>query len=65
MDRVKKQRDLAEVIPYSWKIWRFGGLHVYVTTAKLKSAKMSYLHIIYVWRSCTEPPNLNPLIFLQ
>ena len=54
-------------IPYSRKIWRgikFGGLAVYITTAKLKSAKISYSHI-YVWRSRTEPPNLNPPIFLQ
>ena len=33
-------------------------------TAKLKSANISYSHI-YVWRSLTEPPNLNPPIFLQ
>ena len=35
-------------IPYSRKIWqgiKFGSLAVYITTAKLKSAKMSYLHI--------------------
>ena len=43
---------------------KFGGLAVYITTAKLKSGKISYLHI-YVWRSRTEPPNLNPPIFLQ
>ena len=51
-------------IQYSWKIWRgikFGGLAVYITTAKLKSAKISYLHI-YVWRSRTKPPNLNQLV---
>ena len=56
-------------IPYSRKIWRgikFGGLAVYITTAKLKFAKLSYSHIhVYVWRSRTEPPNLNPPIFLQ
>ena len=37
------------VLPYSRKIWRgikFGGLAVDVTTAKLKSAKISYSHII-------------------
>ena len=34
-------------------------------TAKLKSAKLSYLHILYVWRSCTELPHLNPPIRLQ
>ena len=33
-------------------------------TAKLKSAKISYSHI-YVWRSRTELPNLNPPIRLQ
>ena len=43
---------------------KFGGLVVYVTTVKLKSTKISYSHI-YVWRSCTELPNLNLLIFLQ
>ena len=55
------------ILPYSRKIWRgikFGGLAVYITTAKLKSAKISYSHI-YVWRSHTKPPNLNPPIFLQ
>ncbi|MCG8621854.1 MAG: hypothetical protein MJE68_07650 [Proteobacteria bacterium] len=54
-------------LPYSRKIWRgikFGGLAVYITTAKLKSAKISYLHID-VWRSHTEPPNLNPPIWAQ
>ena len=38
--------------------WRFAP-----TTAKLKSAYISYTHI-YVWRYRTEPPNLNPQIFL-
>ena len=33
-------------------------------TAKLKSAKISYSNI-YVWQSCTKPPNLNPPIRLQ
>ena len=35
-------------IPYSRKIWRgikFGGLTVYITTTKLKSAKIFYSHI--------------------
>ena len=54
----------ATHIPYSRKIWwgiKFGGLAVYITIAKLKSAKISYSHIIlYVWRSRTEPQNLNP-----
>ena len=40
---------------------KFGGLAVYITTAKLKSAKISYSHA-YVWRSHTEP---SPPIFLQ
>ena len=51
--------------PYSRKIWRgikFGGLAVYITTAKLKPAKISYSHI-YVWQSRTEPPNLNQPIY--
>ena len=43
---------------------KFGGLAVYIITAKLKSAKVSYSHI-YVWRSRTEPPNLYPLVFLR
>ena len=54
-------------IPYSRKIWRELNLAVWrssLATAKLKSANISYLHI-YVWRSLTEPPNLNPPIFLQ
>ena len=43
-------------ILYSRKIWwgiKFGNLTVYITTAKLKSAKIFYLHI-YVWRSRTQ-----------
>ena len=46
-------------IPYSRKIWqgiKFGGLVVYIITAKISYSQ------IYVWRSCTEPPNL---MFLQ
>ena len=43
---------------------KFGGLAVYITTAKLKSAKIFYSHILYVWQSHTEPPNLNLPIFL-
>ena len=45
---------------------KLGGLAVYIITAKLKFAKISYLHI-YIWRSSTEMPNLNLdlLIFLQ
>ena len=57
----------AITILYSRKIWwgiKLGGLAVYITTVKLKFAKISYSHI-YVWRSHTEPPNLNLLIFLQ
>ena len=41
----------------------FGSLAVYITTAKLKSAKISYSHdIIYIWQSRTELPNLNRYI---
>ena len=51
-------RAKDESIPYSQKIWReikFGGLVVYITIAKLKSAKISYSYIyiyiyIYVWQ---------------
>ena len=56
------------IIPYSRKTWRgikFGGLAVQLAIAKLKSANISYLHILYVWQSLTEPPNLNLPIFLQ
>ena len=53
-------------IPYSQKIWRgikFSGLAIYITTAELKFAKISYSHIIlYVWQSRTEALNLNPPI---
>ena len=56
---------------HSYRIARkFGGelnLAVWrsqLATAKLKSASISYLHI-YVWQSLTEPPNLNPPVFLQ
>ena len=42
-------------IPYSWKYWRgikFGGLAVYITTAKLKSAKISYSRICdQIWEN--------------
>ena len=54
-------------IPYSWKIWRgikFDGLAVCFATAKLKSVKISHSHI-YVWRSRTKLPNLNPPIVLH
>ena len=40
------------VIPYSQKIWRgikFGGLAVYVITAKLKSAKKLPTHILHMY----------------
>ena len=52
---VIKLRPKLSKLPYSQKIWRgikFGSLAVYVTTAKLKSAKISKSHIymyIYVW----------------
>ena len=48
---------------------RFGGeLNLVVwwsafATAKLKSTNISYLHI-YIWRSLTELPNLNPPILI-
>ena len=38
---------------------KFGGLAVYLPKFP------TLIIIIYVWRSCTEPPNLNPPIFLQ
>ena len=44
---------IEHMILYSRKIWRgikLGGLVIYITTAKLKSAKISYSYI-YVWRS--------------
>ena len=49
---------------------KFGGelnlavLRSSLRPAKLNSANISYLHIC-VWRSLTEPPNLNPPIFLH
>ena len=54
-------------IPYSRKIWRgikFGGLVVYVKTAKLKSAKFCYVRM-YVWRYRTISPNLIPIMVLK
>ena len=52
-DRTRQVRTLCHglfYILYSWKIWwriKFGSfkLAVYITTAKLKSAKISYSHI--------------------
>ena len=43
---------------------KFGLLVIYITTTKLKFAKISYSHI-YVWRSRIISPNLIPLIILQ
>ena len=40
---------------------KFGSLAVYITTAKLKSAKISYSHMI-LWWSRTEHPNLCPIL---
>jgi hypothetical protein len=40
------------IISYSRKIWRgikFGGLVVCITTAKLKSTNIFYMHIIYTY----------------
>ena len=66
--RVRGGQNLTIIPTSTYRITgKFGGelnLAVYTTTAKLKSAKISYSHI-YVWRSRTEPPNLNPPIFLQ
>ncbi|MCG8621867.1 MAG: hypothetical protein MJE68_07715, partial [Proteobacteria bacterium] len=66
------QLDCSVNLPYynySRKIWsgiKVGGLAVYFKTAKLKSTKISCSHAcINGWRSHTEPPNLNLLIFLQ
>ena len=50
---VPKRMHRGLLVRYSRKIWRgikFGGLAVYITTTKLKSAKISYLHI------CMEIP---------
>ncbi|MCG8625802.1 MAG: hypothetical protein MJE68_27875 [Proteobacteria bacterium] len=57
-----KRKTLIELL-YSWKIWwgiKFGDLAVYITTTKLKFAKISYSHVRMAIR--TELPNLNPLI---
>ena len=62
--------DRYIIIPYSWKIWRFGGLYyncqikihqnfllaygglaVYITTAKLNFTKISYLHMAIPYRT--------------
>ena len=44
-------------VPYSWK--NLAVRQSARTTTKLKSTNISYSHnIIYVWWSCTEPPNL-------
>ena len=37
---------------------KFGSLAVYIiTTAKLKSTKISHLHNVHIWRSRTEAQN--------
>ena len=50
----------AYIVPYSWKIWRvikFGSLAVYITIAKLKFAKLSYLHIhMYMYNTYFGDP---------
>ena len=54
------------MIPYSRKYWwglKFGSLAAGEATVKLKSTNISYTQI-YVWQYRTEPPNLNPPIFL-
>ena len=52
-------------ILHGWKVWWgiiFGSL-----MAKLKSANISYSHILYmyVWQSLTKLPNLDPPMLLQ
>ena len=51
----------ACIIPYSRKIWWFGGMP---STTKLKSAKF-FSACMFVWRYRTIPPNLNPPIVLK
>ena len=51
--RVQTLADLGNNVPYSRKYWRgikFGSLavYMYITTAKLKPAKISYSHIIII-----------------
>ena len=55
---------VKESVPKSWRGIKFCGLAVCLATAKLKSTNISYLHI-RIWQSLTEPPNLNPPIFLH
>ena len=49
-------------LPYSRKIWQFGGL---AYDCHIKIRQYFILAYIYVWRSLTEPPNINLPIFLQ
>ena len=56
--------SIKMLILYSQKIWwgiKFGSLVVYLHNRQIN---ISYLHI-YVWRSLTKSPNLNPPTFLQ
>ena len=61
LHRHKQSHVLVHVLTVWPEIWhgiKFGGLAVYITTTKLKFAKISYLHI-YIWQSRTEPPNFK------
>ena len=44
---------------------KFGGLVVSLCNCQIKIRQYFILAYMYVWRSLTEPPNLNPPIFLQ
>ena len=47
------------ILPYSRKIWLYHNRQIKIRQNFLLA------YILYIWRSHTEPPNLNPLIFLQ
>ena len=44
---------------------KFGGLVVSLCKCQIKISQYFILAYMYVWWSLTEPPNLNPPIFLQ
>ena len=49
-----------------WQGIKFGGLTVGLCNRQIKICHNFLLaYILYVWWSCTEPPHLNPPIFLQ
>ena len=61
---------------YSQKIWwgiKFGSLAICLSNHQIKNPPKFLTHIytyahvlgIYVWQSCTEPPNLNLPIHLK